>query len=349
MAIPSRRIRRRVTLSEIAAAVGVAPSTVSRALSNPNRVSAQMYERISRKAREMGYESATLPDSRDRIARGTIALMLPNLSNPFNLDIIRGSQAQTQAAGYLHLLASTEGSVQVETHWLMELSQTVDGIVLASPRVDDEILSGISDNVPLVVLNRDVPWLSGVSIDTPSGLVQALDYLISLGHRKIAYVRGPAGSWSDRARYEALRVSADNHGIDLRPIGAFQPSLSAGAAAADAVALAQVTAAIFFNDTLAIGALTRFRQRGIRVPEDMSVVGCDDMFGASFSHPPLTSVTSPGERAGRAATDLLISLFSAKDKSHRVDRLATHLTVRESTGPVSDTPLAGDQPMARFL
>ena len=117
----------------------------------------------------------------------------------------------------------------------------------------------VGERIPLVVVNREVPWLSGLLIDTPSGLAQALDYLVSLGHLRIAYVRGPATSWTDEARYRALRTAAQQHSVELVPVGAFRPTLSAGAAAADAVALTGVTAAIFFNDTLAIGALGRFQ------------------------------------------------------------------------------------------
>lgn len=333
MAEPTRRIRRRVTLTEIAEACGVAPSTVSRALSNPGRVSPETYERIARKARAMGYESAMLPAARERTARGTVALMLPNLVNPYNLDLIRGSQAEARAAGYLHLLVDSAESVQTEKTWLEELSRTADGIVACSPRVDDEVLSGIAERTPVVVVNREVPWLSGVIAETPAGLAQALDYLVSLGHGRIAYVRGPAGSWTDRTRYEALQGAAEHHGVELIPVGNFHPTFAAGAAAADAVALLGVTGAIFFNDTLAIGALARFRERGIPVPEQMSVVGCDDIFGSSFTNPPLTTVTSSGERAGRAATDLLLGRFASKSPVHRVDIVPTHLTVRGSTGP----------------
>lgn len=335
MTLPARRIHRRVTLTEIANACGVAASTVSRAMSNPNRVSPEMYERIVRKARELGYESAALPTTRQRISRGTIALVLPNLTNPFNLDIIRGSQVQAQAAGFMQLIVTSDESEQVEADWLAELAVSVDGIVVASPRSPDTILQQAAERVPLVVLNREVPWLSGVLIDTPSGLAQSLDYLASLGHRRVAYVRGPATSWTDRARYRALRQAAARLEVELVPVGAFRPTLDAGAAAADAVALTNVTAAIFFNDTLAIGALGRFERQRIRVPEDLSIVGCDDIFGSSFTNPPLTTVTAPGEQAGRAVTDMLLSSFTSKDKSHRLDRLATHLTVRESTGPAT--------------
>lgn len=334
MAVPARRVQRRVTLTEIAEALGVAPSTVSRALSNPSRVSPAMYERITSKAQAMGYTSAMLPSRDDRLARGTIALVLPNLTNPFNLDVMRGAQAQIRAASYLHLVVSTEESLPMEEQWLLELARTVDGIVVSSPRVDDEALRAVSQMAPTVLINREAPGLSGVVIDTPEGLAQSLNYLHSLGHTRIAYVRGPHGSWTDSARFEAITAAAAEQGVDLVPVGRYQVTLANGAAAADAVALTKATACIFFNDVLAIGALNRFHQLGVSIPDDLSVVGCDDIFGASFSHPPLTTVASPGESAGRAAVDLLIGRFSTRDRSERVDHISAHLTVRSSTGPL---------------
>lgn len=334
MAVPERRHQRHVTLTAIAEACGVAPSTVSRALSNPNRVSTAMYEKIARKAREMGYSSALLPELDERRTHGTIGLVLPNLTNPFLYDLVRGSQGQAQTAGYFHLLVSTDESPSVEAAWLTDLARTVDGIVSVSPRTSDDALRSIADAVPVVVVNRQIDSLSSVVIDTPVGATQAVDYLVSLGHRRIAYVRGPENSWTDQVRYTALRQAALRHDVEILSIGAFHPSLSAGAAAADAVSLSTATAAVFFNDTLAIGALGRFQQLSIRVPDDISVIGCDDVFGSAFVTPPLTTVTTSGERAGRAATEMLIGHFTAKDHEPRVEHLAVHLTVRGSTGPV---------------
>ncbi|WP_158685367.1 LacI family DNA-binding transcriptional regulator [Microbacterium halophytorum] len=331
--IPERRYARRVNLTDIARACGVAPSTVSRALNNPGRVSTAMHERISQKAIEMGYASATLPQGPRRRSRGTIALVVPNLVNPFVHDLIRGSQAQAQAADFLFLIVNTEDSEHLEQKWLRELSQTVDGVVLSSPRTSDAELRAVADAVPLTLINRDVPGISGVTIDTPSSSVEALQYLGSLGHRRVAYVRGPETSWTNRERVAALQRAVPDIGIELVPIGAFHPSLTAGAAAADAVALTGVTAALFFNDTLALGAMTRFRQRSIRIPEDISVVGCDDIMAAETSYPPLTTITSSGERVGRSATELLIQHFTARSPRVRTETMAAHLTVRDSTGP----------------
>lgn len=331
--IPPRRHPPRVTLTDIARACGVAPSTVSRALSNPNRVSADMYERISRKAVEMGYSSALLPQPEPRRARGTLALILPNLTNPFVFDVIRGAQAQAQAADYYLLLINTEDSPHVEQKWLKELARAVDGIIVSSPRSGDAVLTETSHIVPLVLINRVVPGIPALVVDTATASVQALDYLVSLGHRQIAYVRGPQTSWSDATRLAALEEAARRASVELRTIGAFYPSLAAGAAAADAVALSGMSAVLFFNDTLAIGAMGRFRQRGIRVPEDINVIGCDDIFGAATADPPLTTITASGERTGRSAAELLIGAFGSRVAAPRVDYVSAHLTVRESSGP----------------
>lgn len=335
--IPERRYARHVNLTDIAHACGVAPSTVSRALNNPGRVSPAMHERISQKAIEMGYASATLPQGPERRSRGTIALIVPNLDNPFVHELIKGSQAQTQAAEFLFLLVNTEDSAHVEMKWLRELSQTVDGVVLSSPRSSDAELRSVSDAVPMSIINREVDGISSITIDTASSSVEALQYLVTLGHRRIAYVRGPETSWTSRERITALeKVTADSD-VELLPVGAFYPSLTAGAAAADAVALTRATGALFFNDTLAIGAMTRFRQRGISIPDDISVVGCDDIMAAETSYPGLTTITGSGERAGRIATEALISQFTERSPRVRVETMAAHLTVRDSTGPAPAT------------
>ena len=160
-----------------------------------------------------------------------------------------------------------------------------------------------------------------------------MPYLPSLGHPSLAYVRGPHGSWTDGTRFDAITAAAEEDGVDLVAVGRYHVTLANGAAAADAVVLTRATACIFFNDVLAIGALDRFRQLGVSIPDDLSVVGCDDIFGSSFSHPPLTTVTSPGESAGRAAVDMLIGRFATRDRSDRIDHISAHLTVRASTGP----------------
>jgi LacI family transcriptional regulator len=167
-------------------------------------------------------------------------------------------------------------------------------------------------------------------IDTPAGMRLAVEHLVSLGHRDIAYAYGPENSWSNRARWQALKAT----GQSCERVGPFPRGRMFGSAAADALLNTRATAYIAFNDLLAIGILARLRERGVRVPGDVSVVGCDDIFGADFCNPPLTTLTAPIEQAGRVAVSLLLShLDAAAEPQRRAVVLPTHLTIRESTGP----------------
>ena len=187
----------------------------------------------------------------------------------------------------------------------------------------------------MVTVNRDVDGVPAVIIDTPSAMPQALDHLISVGHTSVAYISGPAISQSSARRWTALSSAAESRGVDVRSLGPFAPTTQSGAAAADAAVHSGVTACIVFNDLIAIGMLQRLRERGLRVPEDMSIVGCDDIFGADFCNPPLTTMSSPIEQAGRVAVSMLLAQLNplAGGGTRIRSVMPTHLTVRGSTGP----------------
>lgn len=333
---------RPVTISDVASAVGVATSTVSRALSQPGRVSESMRRRVVAVANELGYYPN--PQARSLILGRTqsLTLLIPDVTNPFFFGLIRGTQSQAKARGYRLLLVDTEELGGVEASYLSELHKSTDGVILAASRLTDDELAEAARRLPVVTINRDVKGVPSVIIDTPTAAVQALDHLVSLGHRSVAYLAGPATSWSSKKRWRALQQAAKGHGISIEQLGPFSPTQQAGAAAADAALTKNVTACLFFNDLLAIGALRRFAERGVRVPADMSVVGCDDIFGADFCNPPLTTLTAPIEQAGRVATDMLLRSIadrhirdgsSAEPTDAHHERLATYLTIRESTGP----------------
>lgn len=333
MALHPRRTKSTVTLTDIAKACNIALSTVSRALSDPNRVSSETYQRVIEKAQELGYHPAGTPSGGTALDRGILVLMVQNMTNPYVFELIRGSQAQAQTAQFLLSIVNCAESVQLEADSLRQLAATVDGIVLAAPRCADGIIQQAAAQVPLVVVNREVPGTESVIVDTSEGMVAAVDHLASLGHESLAYVGGPATSWTDGHRYRALQAATRARGMRCERVGSFTPSVEAGAAAADAVALTSATAVLFFDDVLAIGGLMRFAEKGIRVPADLSVIGCDDIMAASTCSPPLTTLASGGERIGRLATDVLLNRLTSTSAARVVDRLPVHLTVRHSTGP----------------
>jgi LacI family transcriptional regulator len=325
---------RPVTINDIAALTGVAASTVSRALRSPPRGSAATLARIQAAARELNYvpntQARALTSGRTR----TIAVCVSDITNPFYFGILRGTQHQLKAAGYAQLLIDTEDSGEHEIEMLQRMRRSLDGAILAASRLPESMLVQLAADVPLVTINRNVPAVPSVVIDSPAGIGQAAEHLISLGHRDIVYVSGPTTSWSNAARWQAMRTAAAKRGLKWRRVGPFPPGQRSGTAAADAVVNTGATACVVFNDLLAIGILTRLRERGVRVPADISVVGCDDIFGAEFCNPPLTTITAPIEQTGRAAVSMLLAVLNERSSPavrHSVI-LPTYLTVRESTG-----------------
>jgi len=332
------------TLRDVAERAGVAVSTASRALTRPGRLRAATEEHVRAVAAELGYEPSpsarALSSGRTRM----VALVVPDVTNPYYFGIVRGTAARLRAAGYVHVLVDTEESVDAEDRALRALRPTVDGAVLAASRLDDARLQRWARDLRLVTLNRPLPGGAGrgVLVDTAGGSVRALEHLAALGHRRVAYAAGPPTSWSDQRRRAALRTAARRLGVELVVLGPYAPVREAGAEAADAVLAARVTAArvtagrvtavLAFDDLLAFGMLDRFAARDVDVPGDVSVVGCDDVFGADLVRPGLTTVAAPIERVGALAADLLLARIEGRDPPP-LRQVPTRLVIRGSTSP----------------
>jgi LacI family transcriptional regulator len=334
VASPASGPSHRPTLADVAAASGVAISTVSRALTRPERVNAMTRERIQAAARKLGYAANTTARALTSGQTRSVAVLVSDVTNPFYFGIIRGTQQELKSAGYTQLLIDTEESDELEDAMLSRLRASYDGVIVAASRLTDRRLGEVARRIPLVAINRQTRGVPSVFIDTPGGVAQAVEHLVSHGHRRIAYAAGPPTSWPNERRWRAFRDVAERFGLEIARVGPFSPRQSQGAAAADAVINTGATACLAFNDLLAIGMLARFAERGVRVPEDLSVVGCDDIFGADFCHPPLTTITAPIPQAGRVAVSILLAQLEAGEgPARRTATLPTHLTIRASSGP----------------
>jgi DNA-binding LacI/PurR family transcriptional regulator len=325
---------RRPTLADVAARAGVAVSTVSRALTRPERVNAVTRQHVEAVAKELGYTANTAARALNSGHSRNVAVLVSDVTNPFYFGIIRGAQQELKPAGYTPMLLDTEESEELEDAMLLRLRASYDGAIIAASRLTDRRLAELAGHMPLVAINRQTRGVPNVFIDTPAGVDQAVEHLVSHGHRAIAYASGPPTSWPNERRWRAFTRAAARRGVETARVGPFSPRQNQGAAAADAVLNTGATACLAFNDLLAIGMLARFAERGLRVPEDVSVVGCDDIFGADFCHPPLTTITAPITQAGRASVSLLLAqLELGTAATRRTVTLPTHLTIRASTGP----------------
>jgi LacI family transcriptional regulator, galactose operon repressor len=313
-----------VTLVDVAQAAGVAVSTASRALANPDRVSRATRERVQDIARRLGYQHL-------RGGSQMLAMLVNDVTNPFHFGLIRGAEAQARAAGRTLVIAEAEENPDLEQLHATRLGPAVDGLILVASRLPDAELSAVTGARPCVLFNRELDGLSQVDTDVAESSRQIVDHLVALGHRRATYLGGPAAARSSLLRRTALTRAAADRNLELTSLGPFVPTLDQGAAAADEGLATGATALIAFNDLLAIGVLRRLGARGVRVPEDLSVIGHDDAFGADFCQPPLTTIAVPSERAGRLLVDLLLDAVAGQPPQRIT--LPTYLKVRESTGP----------------
>jgi DNA-binding LacI/PurR family transcriptional regulator len=319
---------RAVTLQDVAREADVAVSTVSRALSNPDRVSRAMRERVQDVAKRLGYTSG-----RALVHDPLLALMVSGVANPYNAALIRGVESQARAAGSSLIVGDIADGPETELAHVERLTNRgVDGIVLASSLLPDDELRAVGTRADVVLFNREVDGFASVVTDSRDGSRQIVEHLVALGHRSIAYLSGPA-LWTDNERWSGLAENSARLGVDIVRLGPFTPTLDQGTAAADVGLGSGATALVAFNDLLAIGILQRLRRRNVDVPATISVVGHDDIFGADFCQPSLTTVRTDAEHAGRTLVDLVLGRIVSRPDTPIV--IPAQLVVRESTGPVS--------------
>jgi LacI family transcriptional regulator len=321
------------TIYDVARLAGVAPSTVSRAFSRPGRVSSQMAARVHAAANELGYRANAAARALQTGRTATIGLVVSDVTNPVHFGIIRGVEEAASQAGYTMLLADAQESEPHERTAVERLLPGVDGVVLASSRMSDRAIRAVAKQRPLVVLNRVVPGSRSVVSDTEAGVRSALAHLHGLGHRSVTYLAGPEASWADGRRWRALLDLGPQFGLRTARVASSAPTVSGGLAAAPDVLRLRPTAVIAYNDLLGIGLLRGLAEAEVRVPEQISVVGFDNIFGSDFCTPALTTVAAPLRAIGTEAFWELHRLIDRQPlRTHPVLTLPTQLVVRDSTG-----------------
>lgn len=319
------------TIYDIAQAAGVDASTVSRALNKPGRINVHTEARIRAAAAELGYQgnpmARALPTGKTR----TLALILSDLTNPVYFTLLRAAEQTAAAAGYTLVLAESQDSSEMESGISQTIVPAVDGLVLVGSRLDDEQVRSLAQRKPVVVVNRSLEELESVVPDVAPGIAAAVAHLADLGHKSVAYLGGPANAWMSRRRWDEIFEQAVAHGMSVVEIGPNAPTREAGRDAMKRVIASGTTAVIAYNDLMAIGLLDAAKQDGLEVPGRLSIIGFDDIFGADFTSPPLTTVSTELSGAGAEAVRRLLAAIDSKERSAGTD-LTTSLVVRESTG-----------------
>lgn len=325
-----------VTISEVARQAQVSASTVSRVFTMPELVREPTRRRVWDVATELGYRPNRAARGLVSGKTGNVGIIVPDLANPLFPSVVKGAQARARETDHAVFLADTDEDPREEFDLIQTMAKQVDGVIVCSSRLSRAQIEEVADLTSLVLLNRQVPHIPSVLMDSADGMRQAVDHLAALGHQRVAYLQGPRSSWSNGVRRRGLRSASQRHGLEVTTLGPFAPYFEAGVQAADLALASQVTAILAYNDLLALGVLARLADRGVAIPDEVSVTGFDDIAMAGMATPPLTTVALPAEQAGRVAVDMLHAILgnrgSQPDESSR-RRLSTQLIVRSSTTP----------------
>lgn len=321
------------SIYDVAAAAGVAPSTVSRALSKPGRVSFRTAEHVREVAARLGYRT----DLRNRRLQGPstsmLAMVVADITNPVFFGMIRGAERTAVHAGYTMVLVETQESEEAERSLLARVLPSVDGAILTSSRLSDTAIRGMAKIAPLVVLNRLVDQVPSVASDNVRAVRLAVEHLVGQGHRSLSYLAGPDASWASGMRWRGLLEAGHELDVTVRRIGPQLPTMNGGRQAAETWLASPTTGVVAYNDLVAIGFLQAVLRAGLRVPADVSVVGFDNIRDAALVQPPLTTIATPLVSLGSAAVNHLLATSRPATERDSAFVLPARLVLRGSTGP----------------
>ncbi|MEV0618923.1 LacI family DNA-binding transcriptional regulator [Nonomuraea sp. NPDC050404] len=323
----------RVTISDVGEAAGVSASTVSRVLNGTAKVDAALAARVHDAVRQLGYRPNAAAQGLARGEWGTIGVLVPDLANPYFPEVLKAVSGVARAHGRRVMVMESDEDPSVEHDLVEDLMRSCDGVLLCSSRMNRADLAALTArHHPLVLLDRIVPGIAApaVSADFFGGMMLICGHLAQLGHRRVAYLSGPEASWANSERIRALEA-AKAFGLSVTILPCGSTSRCGYEAAAD-VAGTGATALTTYNDLVALGALTRMRELGVRVPEELSVVGFDDIELDHVAHTSLTTVSVPRGRLGEQAAEMLESLMTVGHDGEPV-YLPMELHVRDSTAP----------------
>jgi LacI family transcriptional regulator len=261
-----------------------------------------------------------------------IALMVADITNPVFFKVVRGAEKVAAEHGYTLVVAESFESSKVEAESLQRILPTVDGVIFGTTRLADAEIYEANREKPVVLINRLVEGVADVVPDNEPGIAEAIAHLAGLGHKHIGFLGGPTASWINTDRWNLLMKHAVDSGMTIVSIGPNLPTVEGGRDALDQVRASGVTAIITYNDLMGIGLLRAATAAGVQVPEKLSIVGFDNIFGSDFTSPPLSTIEMPLERIGGNAVKALLSTFDATDGSvpHGSSE-TTSLLVRGST------------------
>jgi LacI family repressor for deo operon, udp, cdd, tsx, nupC, and nupG len=328
-------------IRDVARLAGVSVATVSRALSNPEKVSPESLDKVHKAIAEVGYRPNMLARNFRSARAYAVVVLVPDIANPFYSLFIRALEDRAHQKGYAVLLGDTRGTPEREMEYIRRVeTRLADGIVQLRPS-SEKSQNNIPADVPCVnACGCEYTTGPAIRIDNRGAAKSMVNYLISLGHKRIGVISGLKDNPHAIDRLEGYKEALAEAGIpfekDLVAEGDFTMWSGLNAAFQFCNMKNRPTAIFSMNDEMAIGAMQTLKNQGFKIPEDISVTGFDDIAYAKYSDPSLTTISQPAEEMGKMAMDMLLKVIEGEPLSQRECVLPTEFIIRKSTGPAPD-------------
>ena len=330
-----------VTLQTVAKLARVSPSTVSRILNGTAGVSQAKRDSVEDAIRVLGFRPNQIARSLAGGRTMTVGVLTQYIDSPFYGAGIRGIEDVLTEAGYAPIVTSGFWDIRQERDRVQSLlARRVDGLIILTSRLPDEELLEIANQLPVVVTGRGLesPCLQTLNVDNVNAGWTAAKHLINLGHQDLAVITGPPDHQDSDERLKGIWLAIEGHGaVDQGLIVPGDYNEQGGHRAMRQIISRNqsFTGVVTLNDQMAFGAMLALHQAGLRVPDDVSVVGMDDVAHSAYTIPPLTTVSLPMHDIGRRAAIMLLDVLSGPDKSMHSEILETSMIIRGSTGRLS--------------
>jgi LacI family transcriptional regulator, galactose operon repressor len=343
-------------MKDVAERASVSVTTVSHVLNKTRYVDRKLVRRVEDAFRNLGYQPNALARGLRRRETRMLGMVVPDNRNLYFAELARSVEDACFERGYNVILCNSDEDPAKESAYLSLLAEKrVDGIVFVASSTDRSgVQALLQHKIPVVALDRELKGVTcdSIIVDNRDGGRQATMHLIGGNHRRIGCISGPKNLTSAKERLQGYRDALAEAGLRVEPaliqMGDFH--IEGGYTAVQALLdlPTRVTAIFAANDLMAIGAIRGIAARGLRVPEDVAVVGFDDIALAMYSEPPLTTVRQPIREIGKLATELIMGRVNGERKEPQSRRLKTSLIVRESCGiKVHPRPKAKQQKLAK--
>jgi LacI family transcriptional regulator len=332
--------RRFAGIREVAALAGVSTSTASRVLSGRGYSSDASRSRVLKAAEELGYEPHIGASALKSQASPIVGVAIQDMSNPFYVDLVRGINAATRAASYVPLLFDSEESSEREAEILrVMLRVRVAGVLIAPSMTNLDLLRRVQEHdIPIVQVDREAPGLASdsVLVDNFAGAYEATEHLLRLGHTRIGVIAGPPALTTGRQRLLGFEQAMRDHGIEQDPryvkVSDYRADTGAALARELISERPRPTAIFVHNNVLAERLLLALRDADLRAPDDIAVLGFDDVGWAQLVSPSLTVVRQPAYTIGRMAAEMLLRRIAGNQDPPVQALLKAELIVRGSCG-----------------